>query len=73
MLELIFSPKYDRSRTYWTALYNQIDSDLDNHDYQTMAFSMTHLLARNLRLVGEYLYDVNNKQSKLVVGFVSGF
>ena len=30
--ELVFSPQRDRSRLYFTLLYNQIGSDLDAYD-----------------------------------------
>jgi len=52
--ELIFAPQYDRSRHYFTVLYNQVDSDLDQYDYESLTGNATYLLARNLRLNLEY-------------------
>jgi len=52
--ELVISPNFDRSRHYWTLLYNNIDSDLDIHDYEAVTGGVTYLVARNLRLNLEY-------------------
>lgn len=71
--ELVFSPKYDRSNTYWTLLYNYIDSGWDNVDYHTIAFSGTYLMARNLRLIGEYIYDLENTNHMFILGLTSAF
>ena len=71
--ELVFAPKYDRSNTYWTLLYNRIDSGLDVHDYHTIAFSGTYLMARNLRLIGEYIYDLENTNHMFILGLTSAF
>jgi len=71
--ELVFSPKYDRSNTYWTLLYNYIDSGWDDADYQTIAFSGTYLMARNLRLIGEYIYDLENTNHMFILGLASAF
>ncbi len=85
--ELIFSPYPDRPRWYLTALYNRIESDLDdlsdkaieyagmNLDplaYHTATFSGTYLLARNLRLLCEYTYDLEYETNRITVGFVTG-
>jgi len=71
--ELVFAPKYDRSNTYWTLLYNRIDSDLPTYDYHTIAFSGTYLMARNLRLIGEYIYDIENPNHMFILGLTSAF
>jgi hypothetical protein len=52
--ELIFSPKMDRSSHYITLLYNQVDSQLDVDDYETLTLGVTYVLRRNLRLTAEY-------------------
>ncbi len=71
--ELVFAPNYDRSNTYWTLLYNRIDSDLPTHDYHTIAFSGTYMMARNLRLIGEYIYDLENTNHMFILGLTSAF
>lgn len=71
--ELIFSPHRDRSRHYWTLLYNQTGSDLDIYDDATLTGSMTYLLARNLRGVVEYTRNLEHDIDRGVLGFVAGF
>jgi hypothetical protein len=71
--ELILSPNIEKSRYCLTALYNWIDSDLDGADYETGTLSASYLVARNLRLVGEYTYDAALFSNRAVLGFVSAF
>ncbi len=71
--ELVISPKKDRSRHYFTLLYNQVDSDWNNHDYETMTAGATYLLARNLRATLEYTNNLELKTHRGVIGLVSGF
>jgi len=71
--EIVYSPQLDRSRHYFTLLYNMVDSDIDNLDYQTATISGTYLLARNLRLVGEYTRDIEAENNRVVVGFTTAF
>jgi len=52
--ELVIAPHRDRSRTYYTLLYNDIDSDLDQYDYESLTGGVTRLLQRNVRLSLEY-------------------
>lgn len=69
--ELIFSPQLDRSRFYFTGLYNKIDSDLEK--YETATLSGTFLVARNLRLMAEFTRDLEYDQNRVTFGMVSGF
>ena len=71
--ELVISPHQDRSRTYATLLYNRIDSDWDEYDYETYTAGLTRLLARNLRLTLEYTYDAEREISRGGVGLVTAF
>ncbi len=71
--ELIFSPNYDRSRFYYTALYNKIDSEIDAADYHTATLSGTYLIARNLRLIGEFTRDLEHESNRFVLGINSAF
>jgi len=73
ILEAILSPQLDRSRFYLTALYNKIDHDVDQWDYETATLSGTYLLARNLRLIAEYTRDLKNDLNRFTFGMVSGF
>ncbi|MBN2282088.1 MAG: hypothetical protein JXQ65_16010 [Candidatus Marinimicrobia bacterium] len=73
VVELVFSPQYDRSRFYYTALYNRIDSDWDAADYHTATLSASYLLRRNIRLIGEFTHDLEQDASRFVLGITSAF
>lgn len=73
MVELIFMPEGDRSRWYGTGLYNYVESDWDNLKYQTFSAHVGYLLRTNIRLVSEITFDIEDEETRLVVGFVSGF
>ena len=84
--EAIFAPKRDRSRIWFTALYNQIDSGLDDLaddvlaqadveriGYRTATLSISYLVARNLRFVTEYTRDLKRGANRFALGMVTGF
>jgi hypothetical protein len=71
--ELVFSPQRDKSRQYYTLLYNQIDSDWDDNDYETFTVGVTHLLARNVRGTLEYTRNVEMETNRGVIGLVTAF
>ena len=71
--EIILSPDIERSRYCITALYNWIDSGLQEADYETATLSGSYLIARNLRLLGEYTYDAGQFSNRTTLGFVSAF
>ena len=71
--ELILAPQKDKSRFYLTGLYNYVDSDLSMNDYESATLSGTYLVARNLRLTGEFTRDIKNEKNQFVIGFVSAF
>jgi len=71
VVELVFAPDIERSRYYFTGLYNQIN--LDNDKYRTATLSFTYQIARNLRLVTEYTRDLENEKNRFVLGMVSAF
>ncbi len=71
--ELIYRPKGDESDWYVVALYNQIESDLNKLDYKTISIHIGYLLARNIRIVGEYTHDIKNKFGTAGIGFVTAF
>lgn len=71
--ELVISPQRDQSSHYFTLLYNQVDSDMDDHDYESMTVSATYLFARNLRGSIEYTRDLDQEFNRLGLGFVSAF
>jgi hypothetical protein len=71
--ELIFRPEGDESNWYMVALYNQVESDDNALDYKSVAGHIGYLLRRNIRLVGECIYDIDNEYAKFNVGFVTAF
>lgn len=52
--ELVIAPNQDRSKHYFTLLYNKVDSDLEAHDYESYTGGVTYMMAENLRLNAEY-------------------
>jgi hypothetical protein len=71
--ELIFTPEGDESKWYAVALYNWIDSDFKELKNQTASLNLGYLLRRNIRLIGEYTYNIENKYHEATVGIVSAF
>jgi hypothetical protein len=73
MTELIYTPDADNSKWYGAALYNWVEMPSMQYKYHTATGHASYMLARNLRLIGEYTYDFEAKANKLSVGFVSAF
>ncbi len=69
--ELIYVPEGDQSRFYLTGLYNWLESP--GGKYHTLTGSVSYMLARNLRLVGEYTYDFEYEANRVTIGFASAF
>lgn len=72
-VELVVSPKGDKSRITGSLLYNYVDSDLPELKYQSYTAGLSYLLARNVRIIGEYTYEKEKKSSKVAVGIISAF
>lgn len=72
-VELLVSPQGDKSRLTGSLLYNYVDSDIKELKYESYTAGLSYLLARNVRLVGEYTYIKDPKISKVTVGIVSAF
>ncbi len=80
LVEAIYEPDQDRSRWYLIGLYNWRNSDITDIyptanplEYQSASIAWTYLMARNLRLLTEFTYDIENENNRLVVGFFSAF
>jgi hypothetical protein len=71
--ELVFTPEGDKSTWYGVLLYNWVKSDEAGLSYRSASIGGGYLVARNLRLMGEYTYDVERKASRFTLGFVSAF
>lgn len=73
MCELVFTPDADKSTWYAAALYNWAEIRPEGYKYHSATGHFSYMLARNLRLIGEYTYDLQVKANRLSVGFVSAF
>lgn len=72
-VELVFAPKGDKSKWLATLLYNKISSDKSYLNYESYTANLTYLLARNLRLIGEYTYLKDAKTSRVSLGIFTAF
>jgi hypothetical protein len=71
--ELIYSPDGDQSKYYFAGIYNFVESDIKALDYKSIALSGGYLLRRNIRLMGEFGYDIERKFSQLTAGVITAF
>jgi len=71
IMEVVYSPDLEKSRYYFTGLYNNIDSDI--YKYETATLSFTYLVARNLRILSEYTRDLQLDKNRLVFGIIGAF
>jgi hypothetical protein len=80
LAEVVFSPQGQDGRWFLIGLYNKVSSNVldinpeaESPKYESAGLTATYLIGRNLRIMGEYTYDIENKRSRFVVGFVSAF
>jgi hypothetical protein len=84
LLELVWAPAGPIGRWHVTGLYNHVESDealftirqgeagpLDT--YRSASLGASYLLARNLRLLGEWQYDLESENNRLTMGLVTAF
>lgn len=71
--ELILTPKGDESKWYAVALYNWVDSNVDELDYISSTINIGYLLKRNIRLISEYTYNFEKKFGNFSIGIISAF
>lgn len=72
-VEAIYSPNGDKSDWYGVVLFNWINSKSPGVNYRSATLNGNYMMARNLRLVGEYTYDLERDLHRVSVGFVSSF
>ena len=70
--EIIFCPKGDMSKWYFTSLLNWVDSDLSELDYKSATIHTGYIFRRNVRVFSEYTY-FSGGEGKLSLGFMSAF
>jgi hypothetical protein len=67
--EVLFAPEGDRSTWNGVLLYNWVEGGSVLERYHSVTGHASYLLARNLRLVGEYSYDLRHRAHKFTAGF----
>jgi hypothetical protein len=73
LAEATFSAQGDKSKTFYTAAYNLVDSSLAGTNYQTLTFNVSHLLRRNLRVLAEYTRDLDGDGHRFFAGLMTAF
>ncbi len=71
--ELLWFPRGQDGRWAVTTLYNVIDSDDPAAETEDLALSLSYLVARNIRFVGEIGHDLEADASRGSVGVVAAF
>ncbi len=71
--EVVFNPFPDTSRLFGVLLYNKVDSDFDNLDYESMTAHVSWLFKTNLRFTAELTQDMEHEETLMGVGFMTGF
>ncbi|GAB4315066.1 MAG: hypothetical protein Kow0074_02450 [Candidatus Zixiibacteriota bacterium] len=75
--EAILFPEATGSKWYGVALYNfvEIDEPMGGmiSRYNTLAGHVGHLLRTNIRLAGEYRWDIEHEESRVGFGIISAF
>ncbi|NUN68615.1 MAG: hypothetical protein HUU02_02780 [Bacteroidetes bacterium] len=73
MAEAVYAPDGDKSTWYGAMVYNWAEINDQGYKYNTITGHYTYMLARNLRLIGEYTYDIERKGNKFTAGFIGAF
>jgi hypothetical protein len=73
LAELIFRPDGDESKWYSVLLYNKVNSDDKLVEWESLALHLGYLVRRNIRLVGEYSYNIHGKFGRIGAGFIAAF
>ena len=74
--EVIFTPQGDKSKWYAVGLYNWVESDYSDLDYQSLSGHLGVLLRRNIRLVGEVCHIFEGPQgehTRAGIGLITAF
>ena len=74
--EVVYFPEKGGGKWYAVGLYNFVETDEPMGGlvsrYNTIAGHVGYLLRTNIRLSTEYRYDIENEESRLVLGFITG-
>lgn len=73
LAELLYMPDGDQSKWYAAALYNWQDSDLAGYEISKATCHLGWVLKTNIRLFGEFTYDLEYEFGQFGLGFVTAF
>jgi len=73
MGELVYMPDGGLSKWYAVALYNWQDSDLPGYKISRATGHLGWVMQTNIRIFGEFTYDLEDKYGQVGVGFVTAF
>jgi hypothetical protein len=71
--ELHFFPAGQDGRWALSALYNKVDSDVEEARVENASLTVNYLLARNVRLIVEGAHDLELNDDRLSFGLVTAF
>ena len=71
--ELHFFPSGQDGRWVLSALYNKVDSDVEDAIVENASLTASYLLARNVRLLVEGVHDLEHDGDRLSVGLITAF
>lgn len=73
MIEAIYLPDGEFSEWYAAGLFNWIESDFSDLNYRSLTGQLGYVFRTNIRLIGEYTYNLTDEESRVVVGFITAF
>jgi hypothetical protein len=72
-VEALWWPSGRGGRLTATGLYNRVESDADQANYETATLNVSWLARRNVRLAGEVTWDFILDHPRAALGFVTAF
>lgn len=73
MTELIYTPKGDESKIYGVGMFNYVFSDFSDLNYRSATLHLGYLLKRNVRIIGEFTYNLTKEYGVLSTGIIAAF
>ncbi|MFH1070548.1 MAG: hypothetical protein V1794_13105 [Candidatus Glassbacteria bacterium] len=73
LAEAVILPRGDESRVVLSGIANWVNSDLDEHDYQSFSAHISYLARRNFRLAAEFTHEWEHKTNRLGLAFITAF
>jgi hypothetical protein len=74
--ELLYTPGSGDGMWYGVGLYNWIDSDEEELEYESVALHLGYMIRRNIRLIGEFNYIIRGpegKHARVMAGVIAAF